>query len=435
MKILHTSDWHLGRTLYGRKRYSEFTLFLDWLYATIETESIDILLICGDIFDTNTPSNKAQELYYQFLYKVSLSTCKHVVIIAGNHDSPSFLEAPKNLLHVLNVHVVGTIDIANLEKELIVLEQNTIPQAIICAIPYLRDKEIRLVESGEDIDQKNTKLIAGIQNHYAQVSKLAEQKQAELYKSTGTKIPIIATGHLFAAGSVTMSDDGVRDLYVGSLVHVGTDTFPKYLDYVALGHLHIAQRVGGNEFIRFSGSPIPMGFGEATQNKKILILTINDTKNNDDETHDHEIKELGEIGGITEKEITEITVPCFQSLIRISGTLQKILAEIETLKSTHDGAWLEIEYTGDEIAENLRESIEEAIISTKMEIRRIRNMRVTEQVLHAINAGENLSDLNESEVFQRCLEAFNVPSEERDLLNSAYSEILQQLHEKDKNAE
>ena len=464
MKILHTSDWHLGRTLYGRKRYAEFVLFLDWLYTAITKESVDILLVCGDIFDTSTPSNKAQELYYQFLCKVSLSSCKHVVIIAGNHDSPSFLEAPKNLLHALNVHVIGMIDNTNIEKELIVLEQNNVPQAIICAVPYLRDKEIRMAEAGEDIDQKNTKLLIGIQNHYEQISKLADQKQTELCKRTGIKVPIIATGHLFAAGSITMSDDGVRDLYVGSLVNIGSDTFPSNFDYVALGHLHIAQRVSKNDFIRYCGSPIPMGFGEAPQHKKVLILTINNEK----------------------KEIEEINVPCFQDLVRISGTLQEIIDKIEGLKNDHNtsqsetpknlpnnslnnvsnntssdlphsasgkmsgvisastsdapnnvssNAWLEIEYTGAELVPNLRESIEEAIASTNMEIRRIRNMRITEQAMNAMNAGENLSDLNEKEVFQRCLEAFQVPAEERDLLSTSYNEILQELQEQDKNAE
>jgi exonuclease SbcD len=109
MKILHTSDWHIGRSLYGRKRYDEFSAFLDWLAEFIQTENIDALLVAGDIFDTSMPSNRAQELYYRFLCKVSASCCRHIVVIAGNHDSPSFLNAPKELLRALNVHVVGSI--------------------------------------------------------------------------------------------------------------------------------------------------------------------------------------------------------------------------------------------------------------------------------------------------------------------------------------
>jgi len=87
MKVLHTSDWHLGRSLYGQKRYDEFGQFLDWLSETIQTEQVDILLVAGDIFDTSAPSNRAQSLYYQFLCRVAASTCRHIIVIAGNHES------------------------------------------------------------------------------------------------------------------------------------------------------------------------------------------------------------------------------------------------------------------------------------------------------------------------------------------------------------
>ena len=97
MKLLHTSDWHLGRMLYRQKRYEEFSLFLDWLLATIEEQQIDILLVSGDIFDTTTPSNMAQKLYYNFLSRLSATSCHSTVIIGGNHDSPTFLNAPKGL--------------------------------------------------------------------------------------------------------------------------------------------------------------------------------------------------------------------------------------------------------------------------------------------------------------------------------------------------
>ena len=162
MKFLHTSDWHLGRSLYGRKRYDEFASFLDWLTQTIGNEGIDALLVAGDVFDTSTPSNRAQELYYNFLYRVSTSCCRHVVVIAGNHDSPSFLNAPRELLRVLNVYVVGSMTEA-LEDEVVVLYRNEQPEVIVCAVPYLRDKDIRTVEPGETIDDKNTKLIEGVE--------------------------------------------------------------------------------------------------------------------------------------------------------------------------------------------------------------------------------------------------------------------------------
>jgi exonuclease SbcD len=108
MKILHTSDWHIGRTLYGRKRYEEFEAFLTWLAETIQQNEIYALLVAGDVFDTSAPSNRAQELYYRFLCRVAASSCRHIVVVAGNHDSPSFLNAPNELLKALDVHVVGS---------------------------------------------------------------------------------------------------------------------------------------------------------------------------------------------------------------------------------------------------------------------------------------------------------------------------------------
>ena len=141
MNLLHTSDWHLGRALYGRKRYEEFAAFLDWLADTIERERIDVLLVAGDVFDTSAPSNRAQGLYYRFLCRVAASSCRHVVVVAGNHDSPSFLNAPRELLKELHVHVVGSSTPDHPEDEVLVLRNaQDAPELIVCAVPYLRDR-------------------------------------------------------------------------------------------------------------------------------------------------------------------------------------------------------------------------------------------------------------------------------------------------------
>ena len=280
MKILHTSDWHLGRSLYGKKRYPEFSAFLDWLAQTIDESNVDILLVAGDVFDTSTPSNQAQALYYRFLCRIAASRCSHVVVIAGNHDSPSFLNAPQALLRTLHVHVVGAMT-ESLADEVLVLQTSSqavpgnVDTAIVCAVPYLRDKDLRTVVPGETIDDKNRKLVAGLQRHYAEVVALAESKRADLYAAADAAapfMPIIAMGHLFTAGGQTIDGDGVRELYVGSLTHVGADIFPAAIDYLALGHLHVPQQVGGLAHLRYCGSPIPMGFGEANQSKQIVLV-------------------------------------------------------------------------------------------------------------------------------------------------------------------
>jgi len=273
MRVLHTSDWHIGRTLYGRKRYEEFESFLTWLAETIQQNRIDALLVSGDVFDTSAPSNRAQELYYRFLCRVAASVCRHVVVVAGNHDSPSFLNAPKELLKALDVHVVGS-STENTEDEVLVLRnEQDAPELIVCAVPYLRDRDIRVAEAGESVEDKERKMIEGIRNHYATVAALAEQKREEL----GADIPIVGTGHLFTAGGQTVDGDGVRELYVGSLAHVTAGIFPASFDYLALGHLHMPQKVNGSETIRYSGSPLPMGFGEAKQQKSVCQVEFHST--------------------------------------------------------------------------------------------------------------------------------------------------------------
>jgi exonuclease SbcD len=414
MKILHTSDWHIGRSLYGRKRYDEFSAFLDWLVEFIQIESVEALLVAGDVFDISTPSNRAQELYYRFLCKVSASCCRHIVVIAGNHDSPSFLNAPKELLRALNVHVVGSIT-ENPEDEVITLTGHSgIPEAIVCAVPYLRDRDIRIVEAGESIEDKNTKLIDGLQKHYAEVCRIAEEKQKEYEQTNQTlSVPIIGMGHLFTAGGKTVEGDGVRELYVGSLAHVSEDIFPACIDYLALGHLHVPQKVGAAEYIRYSGSPIPMGYGEATHEKSVVIV---------------------EFSNNPQSKITLHRVPCFQALERISGGFDEITERIHELKLQTSNAWLEIEYTGTEIAGNLRELIDEAIANTAMEIRRIKNKRVVERVISRTRENETLDDLDVNDVFIRCLNTYEVPEDERQALIQSYKETIQGMQEEDLNA-
>lgn len=408
MKILHTSDWHLGRSLHSHRRYEEFEAFLDWLISTIEQEKVDALLVAGDIFDTGTPSNRAQSLYYKFLGKVSSTHCRHIVITAGNHDSPTFLNASKELLKELNVHVVGAIT-DNLEDEVIVLKSNNEPQAIICAVPYLRDKDIRTAEPGETIEDKNAKLIEGISNHYAEVYQIAQQKRVELNKPN---LPIIAMGHLFTAGGKIIDGDGVRELYIGSLTHVHVEKLPQSIDYFALGHLHVPQLVSQKEHIRYSGSPIPMGFGEATQEKKVIIVEFTNSA----------------------PSIEEITIPTFQKLVRIQGTVDQIQAKIAELKEAESQAWLEIEYTGNDIVPNLLEIIDNAVAETTLKVILVKNKQVSNRVAMTLEDNETLDDLTVEEVFKRRLDAEGASDSDRVELNAAYNEIVKDLQEEDSNA-
>ncbi len=512
LKILHTSDWHLGRRLYGRLRYSEFEAFLSWLQETISAQQVDILIVAGDIFDTMTPSNKAQALYYEFLGKVSKSCCQHVVIVAGNHDSPTFLDAPSNVLKFLNVHVIGTAceDVSN---EVLVLEDaDGTPHCIIAAVPYLRDRDVRSTQAGESGQTKDANVIAGICAHYDKVADIAKAKQQELIGAHQHHIPIIATGHLFAAGGTTTDDDGVRELYVGSLGKISADMFDDCFDYVALGHLHVPQRVGGRESIRYSGSPIAMGFGEAKQQKQVLLIQfgatadvcvdteiasntiienattaivpmkatarkavnqatvfIDDlfgfdeplesnkvantvTKESTIDQHDEDIQSIPTGWVVSnrtsnkvlhqndsnEMKVISLPVPKFQQLAQISGDLQTINQSIDNtihaLAGT-ESVWLEIIYTGDDIISELREQIQAMVDDLPCEVLKIKNTRTYNKVLNQQQTSETLQDLDEQEVFERCLTAHNVPDVQKSTLRDAYEQIVHGLQHKDTQAE
>ena len=464
MKVLHTADWHIGRRLYGRKRYDEFRLFLQWLSDLIIKQNVEILLISGDIFDTTTPNNYSQELYYQFLYRISQgnSCCQHIVITAGNHDSPTLLSAPASLLRSINIHVVGEPDTLLNNKttqpsqDIITLHSpHGDPISIVCAIPYLRDKDIRRAEAGESIEDKAHNMLNGIQSHYWRVASEAAKIQEDIMATHNKYVPIIGMGHLFTAGGKVTPDDGVRDLYLGSthtslsessvgnITHVGVDTFSREVDYWALGHLHSYQRVHETASdnsrtvdrippIYYSGSPIPMGFGESNQTKVVLIIDIDTSI------------EIG-VGTRPLVEIEPYTIPIFQNIQRISGDLDEILDRIFELTHTH--VWLEITYTGKDILGNLSSQIADAIGSnSKIEVLRIKNMQLYAQTQYSsfehrhdpegsdISTYLTLHDLSVKDVFQRCLDASDINPEDRSELLASYHEIIQVLNENDSNA-
>ncbi len=440
LRVLHTSDWHLGRRLYGHTRYQEFAEFLDWLYNCICEQAVDVLIVAGDIFDSMTPSNKAQALYYQFLGRVSHSPCQHIIIVAGNHDSPSLLDAPKEVLKFLNVHIVGTA-CDNIEDEVITLtDHNQQAQAIILAVPYLRDKDVRHSVSAESSDDKNSQLVAGISEHYAKATAIAKQRQTALQtdlqissqkklqaepktkrqkqQQTTKKIPIIATGHLMAMGGKTTDDDGVRELYIGSLGGISANIFDKDIDYVALGHLHVPQLVGGEEHIRYSGSPIAMGFGEAKQQKQVLLITFDNNKQKD-----------------KQKDIRSIAVPCFHKLAQVKGDFSEIEQQLIKLKTLKQAVWVEVIYQSDKVISNLAEQLSLITKDSDVEIIKIKNSQSYQQILRQSSQSESLHDLTCEEVFERCLTTHKVADNQRNQLMQCFQQVIYEIENEDIKSE
>ena len=403
LKILHTSDWHLGRSLYGQNRHAEFAAFLDWLMQTLQQERVDVLMIAGDVFDTITPNHAAQELYYRFLAQVSAyCLCRHIIIIGGNHDSASFLNAPKALLFALNVHVIGAAT-NPIDKEVLVLKNaQGEPAAIVCAVPYLRDRDVRVSVDGESSQDKSLALTQGIKDHYRQVLAIAEHKQHEL----GSNAPIIAMGHLFSQGGMTLDADGVRELYVGSLAHIGADCFDGF-DYVALGHLHVPQAVGGQAHIRYCGAPIPMGFGEAKQQKQVLHVAF-----------------TGRL-----PEITAINIPNFQVLQRIQGDLPHIQAELKQLMQSGSTAYIEVVYQGNELVADLSEKLDAQVQGSDLRLLRVYNRQFVNNVLASASADATLPDLNPTEVFEACMAQHDLDDAQKAQFRDSYQHVLHQVEQ------
>ncbi|WP_204995624.1 exonuclease SbcCD subunit D C-terminal domain-containing protein [Spongiibacter marinus] len=339
---------------------------------------------------------------------MAASSCRHIVVVAGNHDSPSFLNAPKELLKALDVHVVGSSTASREDEVLVLRNEQDGPELIVCAVPYLRDRDIRVAEVGESVEEER-KLIDGIRTHYAAVAALAEQKREEL----GADIPIVGTGHLFTAGGQTVDGDGVRELYVGSLAHVTAGIFPACFNYLALGHLHVPQKVNGSETIRYSGSPLPMGSGEAKQQKSVCEVEFHSTA----------------------ASVQLIDVPVFQKLERVKGDWDGISNRILELSATDSQVWLEVIYDGTEVIGDLCERLEAAMFGTQIEILRIKNNRIIDRVLGKIHEEETLDDLNVNDVFERCLAVHDVPEDQRPELIRAYQETVSSLYEDDLQAE
>lgn len=397
MKLLHTSDWHLGRSLYFKKRYDEFDKFLDWFILTIDREKVDGVLISGDVFDTGTPSNRSQEQYYWFLRRVAGTCCRNVIITAGNHDSPTFLNAPRELLKAMNVYVVGAIT-NNPDDEIIVIrDKDGEPECIVCAVPYLRDSDVRESEPGEDAECKQRRLIDGIRNHFNAVV----QRAGELREHCSNPVPVVVMGHLFTTGGQIVDGDGIRELAVGSLARVPADIFTDKIAYTALGHLHVPQAVSGVSTIRYSGSPLPIGFGETMYTKSVSLVTL---------TNNSATVDL-------------IPVPQFQKLARITGTLEELQKKIDELKHSGESVWVEALYTGNEVVGNLRQQLDENATGSAVILLNIKNTRITEQVLSMDDVSVTLDTLRVDDVFDRCLEEYGVDMDQRDDLRSAFQEI------------
>jgi len=403
MRILHTSDWHLGQHFMGKTRQAEHQAFCAWLIEQVRTHQVDAVLIAGDIFDTGAPPSYAREQYNRFIVELRGTGCE-LVVLGGNHDSVAMLGESKMLLAQLGTRVIPGV-CEQLDEQLLVLHRRDgLPGAILCGIPFIRPRDVLLSQAGQSAQDKQQSLQQAIQQHYQDLYSLAEAKRTEL----GGNLPIIASGHLTTVGA--SASDSVREIYVGSLEAFPTSAFPPAA-YIALGHIHRPQKVGGLEHIRYCGSPIALSFDEARQQKEVLLVELDSS-------------------GL--RQITALPVPRFQPLLSLRGSLKELEMQIKQAAeqgNAEQPVWLEVLVGTDDYLSDLQLRIAALCEGLPVEVLRIRRERGNASASLQGQAKETLDELSVEDVFAQRLSSESLDDAEQARLLGLYQQVVSELRE------
>lgn len=388
LRLLHTSDWHLGQNLRDLGREEEHAHFLQWLLQFLQKEHFHATLIAGDIFDGPNPSARSQEMLYQFLEQARKYTT--LIVIAGNHDSAERLDAPASLLRQLGIFVAGVWPANDQSEKLLFPIQGEGEQGLVLAMPFLRNSDLGNINTQEP-------------NWYAQ----AHRRRWELLRNAVAKSPgcLIGMGHCYVSGASINEDTERR---IGNQDEIPADVFPQDLTYLALGHLHKSQRIGGKEHIRYSGSVLPLGFSEIEYTHQVLEVQIE--------------------GGVFQKTISH-AIPRYRELLRIPTRHAPWDAVKEAIQALPDNTsagvrpWAEVRIqlpTGG--MADLRNQVQELFASKQAMLFRIDALAGELQASALVHDGRSLDDLLPREVFQRLCQ-------DRQLDESAQQELLQDFEE------
>jgi exonuclease SbcD len=403
MRLLHTSDWHLGQTLHQFERSHEHQQFLSWLLDTLVSEQVDVLLIAGDVFDHSNPSATAQTQLYRFLTEARRRVPHlNMVLCAGNHDSPGRLEAPSPFLALLEASVVGQISAdengVDLERLVVPLKNKAGEVCAWCiAMPFLRPGDVPRIEAAAD------PYMAGVGNLYAQAFNFAAAA-----RQPGQAI--IALGHCHLTGG-QVSEESERRIVIGGAEALSASIFDPAIAYVALGHLHLAQRIGNDPTRRYCGSPLPMSFSEIHYPHQVVVF---------------------DLAGDQVGEIREIRVPRCVELLRIPARpapLETVLAELEKLDlpPTAETAWpyLQVRVQLTQPEPGLRALIESALAGKPVRLARIETTyaRAAELAAAPALSVDELNALAPADFFQR-LYQHRFGESAPDELMAALSELI-----------
>ena len=381
MRILHTSDWHLGQNFMGKSRQAEHAALIDWLLAQVQQHAIDAVLIAGDIFDTGTPPSYARELYSTLVVRLHAAGAG-LLLLGGNHDSVATLRESSALIELLSARVVPSIQTPAEQLRVLPLRGTSQPGCIVCAVPFIRARDVVKTEFGQSAEDRQLQLLGAIKAYYHATFDAACALQTQLQKETGRRVPILGTGHLTTVGA--SSSESVREIYVGTLDAFPTSEFPP-LDYLALGHIHKPQKVGGKEHIRYSGSPIYLSFDETSQTKQMLLVDLNET-------------------GL--QSVTELEIPTFQRLMTLRGDIETLETQLPLIASETPAGhtvWMEITVATDDYLPDLPARIQSMTEGLPVEVLRIRRDRGQAVAQLFDGSGATLDELDPHDVFARRL--------------------------------
>lgn len=391
MKILHTADWHIGKQLHKVDLIEDHHLFFNWLLEIIKEHNVDLLLISGDIYETSNPSNESLRLYHDFLKRL-IKTDTKVVITAGNHDSISQLEATKEVLELLDVRVIGRIG-DDYENVIIPFDEDKV---VLAAVPFLRDREIRIASEKESIKDKEDAIRRGLAAYFQGLSSYTKETYPDMFK--------IGMGHLYLQG-VSTSDS---ERAIGNQSGVSVREFAGLFDYLALGHIHKPQ-IFEDGSIQYSGSPICLSFSERKNNKRVVLLDVNKGKF----SYEH------------------LSIPSFRKVKKISGTFEEVREKLTSHKDLEVTlpTLVELEVLEEEYNLDLIIKLQDLINEYGSESFKIVKDRITfrqnpASIQSLFAEGDKIEDLSPEDVFDRKIERSNLIEEDKNLIRSAFREIL-----------
>lgn len=377
---------------------------MQWLLQQVESEQIDAVIIAGDIFDTGTPPSYARELYNHFVVELQKRQCS-LVVLGGNHDAVAVLNESRQLLACLNSYVIASTDLPLTEQVILLPDRSGAIGAIVCAVPFIRAKDILQSSAGESGLEKRQALGEAIAQHYQAIyaHALALRQQQQL------DVPIIATGHLTALG--VSQSESVREIYIGTLDGFAAEGFPP-ADYIALGHIHRPQKVAKTEHIRYSGSPIPLSFDELNTEKQVLLV---------------------EFDGATRQQITPLAVPLFQPMQVLRGDLAELAVAIPKVAAAYpeQTVWLCLEVATEDYLPDLQQRIQKLVEGSNVDILQLRRLKNPKRQMLTNEQQQTLAELTPEQVFSKRLEMENFEDEvaqtRRNRLQQRFSQLLAEL--------